>query len=570
MVWQEDMHKNQQLTSKQILAEAYLKEIGFLNIPSKNNVLTMTKEYMVNTKLTEIIIKIKDTFPLDYPKFYAKDDSLFLMYPHIEQKNEEINAHGICLFEDKNKFYYENIEFLLHDNIKRLEKFIDDINNSELNINEIYDEFDSYWDSTRLVLNYNKEFIKSHQSDFKLFDVYISRSIQNLMIVDKSNDVENFFNSSKIPFYKKKILYINFKDNLLSKIPTNYKEFLDVIKESKYYENFKKLKFHKNLFNGILFSFLLPNGKEHFSFFYIEAAKRQIGKKIQILNPIVDFLTPLRFSRKIEGGTAKDIGLKRVFSRGGSEMNISINQKDKKIAIVGCGSIGASLAYKLLKVGCTNLVLIDPDRLSADNISRHLLGMEYVNVNKVLALENFLLKQFIGININAISDNVVNCYEELKSCDLIVSAVGSDATIVETKMIKDAIIGELPSVISCWVEANAVAGHGILFEKDSIELKSNVTDIVDDIFGKLIILKDEYGKNLTKDDVGCNSSYMPYSFLNAEMHVNHFLNMVVQYILDQKIKPVVSSIGNLVDVKEYLREDYKNLESFTLSTRELF
>jgi len=564
------MHKNQQLTSKQILAEAYLKEIGFLNIPSKNNVLTMTKEYMVNTKLTGIIIKIKNTFPLDYPKFYAKDDSLFLMYPHIEQKNEEINAHGICLFEDKNKFYYENIEFLLHDNIKRLEKFIDDINNSELNINEIYDEFDSYWDSTRLVLNYNKEFIKSHQSDFKLFDVYISRSIQNLMIVDKSNDVENFFNSSKIPFNKKKILYINFKDNLLSKIPTNYKEFLDVIKESKYYENFKKLKFHKNLFNGILFSFLLPNGKEHFSFFYIEAAKRQIGKKIQILNPIVDFLTPLRFSRKIEGGTAKDIGLKRVFSRGGSEMNISINQKDKKIAIVGCGSIGASLAYKLLKVGCTNLVLIDPDRLSADNISRHLLGMEYVNVNKVLALENFLLKQFIGININAISDNVVNCYEELKSCDLIVSAVGSDATIVETKMIKDAIIGELPSVISCWVEANAVAGHGILFEKDSIELKSNVTDIVDDIFGKLIILKDEYGKNLTKDDVGCNSSYMPYSFLNAEMHVNHFLNMVVQYILDQKIKPVVSSIGNLVDVKEYLREDYKNLESFTLSTRELF
>lgn len=564
------MHKNQQLTSKQILAEAYLKEIGFLNIPSKNNVLTMTKEYMVNTKLTGIIIKIKDIFPLEYPKFYAKDNSLFLMYPHIEQKNEEINAHGICLFEDKNKFYYENIEFLLHDNIKRLEKFIDDINNGELNINEIYDEFDSYWDSTRLVLNYNKEFIKSHQSDFKLFDVYISRSIQNLMIVDKSNDVENFFNSSKIPFNKKKILYINFKDNLLSKITTNYKEFLDVIKESKYYENFKKLKFHKNLFNGILFSFLLPNGKEHFSFFYIETAKRQIGKKIQILNPIVDFLTPLRFSRKIEGGTAKDIGLKRVFSRGGGEMNVSINQKDKKIAIVGCGSIGASLAYKLLKVGCTNLVLIDPDRLSVDNISRHLLGMEYVNVNKALALENFLLKQFIGININAISDNVVNCYEELKSCDLIVSAVGSDATIVETKMIKDAIIGELPSVISCWVEANAVAGHGILFEKDSIELKSNVTDIVDDIFGKLLILKDEYGKNLTKDDVGCNSSYMPYSFLNSEMHVNHFSNMVVQYILDQKIKPVVSSIGNLVDVKEYLREDYKNLESFTLSTRELF
>jgi hypothetical protein len=262
--------------------------------------------------------------------------------------------------------------------------------------------------------------------------------------------------------------------------------------------------------------------------------------------------------------------MKRVFSRGGSEMNVSINQKDKKIAIIGCGSIGASLAYKLLKVGCTNLVLIDLDRLSVDNISRHLLGMEYVNINKALALENFFKKQFIGVNINAIADNVVNCYEELKSCDLIISAVGSDATIIETKMIKDAILGELPSVISCWVEANAIAGHGILFEKDSIDLKSYIPDIVDEIFGQLIILEDEYGKSLKKDDVGCNSSYMPYSFLNSEMHVNHFANIIVQYILEKKIKPIVSSIGNLDDIKEYLKEEYKNLVSFSLYTKELF
>ena len=83
------MHKNQQLTKVQILAEEYLKEIGFLNIPSENKVLTMTKEYMVNTKPTCIIIKILETFPLEYPKFYIKDSSLFLVYPHIEQKKWE-------------------------------------------------------------------------------------------------------------------------------------------------------------------------------------------------------------------------------------------------------------------------------------------------------------------------------------------------------------------------------------------------------------------------------------------------------------------------------------------------
>ena len=63
------MHKNQQLTKVQILAEEYLKEIGFLNIPSENKVLTMTKKYIVNTKPSDIIIRILDTFPLSYQNF---------------------------------------------------------------------------------------------------------------------------------------------------------------------------------------------------------------------------------------------------------------------------------------------------------------------------------------------------------------------------------------------------------------------------------------------------------------------------------------------------------------------
>ena len=82
---------------------------------------------------------------------------------------------------------------------------------------------------------------------------------------------------------------------------------------------------------AVLFSFILPNGNEHFSFLFIETAKHKIGKKNELLNPIIDIQNPLRINRKLNGGIAKDISMKRVFSRGGSEMNTSINQKDKKI-----------------------------------------------------------------------------------------------------------------------------------------------------------------------------------------------------------------------------------------------
>lgn len=562
------MHKNQQLTSVQLLAEAYLKEIGFLNISNQSTVLTMEKDFIVNTKFINIIVRIENIFPLKYPNFYVKNDSMFLIYPHIEQKNTNVGAHRICLFDESDKYYYENVELLLNDSINKLEEFLEDIFNEKYSKDEIFEEFDSYWDTSELVLNYNKDFIKQYKG-LKLLDIYVSKSNQNLMLVDDTEKLDNFFDATKIQYEKSKIIYLDFKDIFPSKIPSNYKEFLNAIQNTEYYDEFRKFKTHHNLFNGILFSFILPNGNEHFSFLYITPTMKKEGKKVKLINPLVDLLSPLRLNRKLEGGSAKDISSKRIYTRGGNEINEAVNHKNKKIAIVGCGSIGASLAYKLLKVGCTNLVLIDSDRLSVDNISRHLLGMEYININKADALKSFLLKQFIGNKVIAIPDSAVNCFDELKECDLIVSALGSDAKIAETKMIHDAIIGELPSVISCWVEANAIAGHSILFSKNSIDKKLNISNTLQEVFERIIILKKEYGKNLQKNDVGCNSSYMPYSFLNSDMHVNHFTNMIVQYILDNKIKPIFSSIGDLSAVKEHLKDEYEDFNSFTLLKKEI-
>lgn len=715
----EDMHKN--LTSSQLLAEKYLKEIGFLAISTNNTVLTMEKSFIVNTKANKIIVTIGTNFPIEYPKFYTKDNLMFLMYPHIEQKSLDMDAHGICLFDENDKLYYEYPDYLLQDNLNRLDGFLKKIEDDEFTQAEIFEEFDSYWNSTGFTLHYNKNYLQEYNDiklvdgiiddfsrvqrsrkkeilqiedvpkdaivlwvatgsplevkkrldamglknisylafyryskldlaeppfilDFKedfqnnraqyeatykllsdekskevfvkvlnfkisfdynfmegftndhagqyfekeligeiegirfvdaggyvgdtcTIDLYISKNKPNIYLIDEKEKVNKYFNATNTLYDKKKIIYINFHEKFPSKIPVNYKEFLDAIEYAGYSKQFKSLKKHNNLHSSILFSFNLPRGDLHFASLYIKPTQIKINKKVKIINPITDMTNMLKYNTPLLGGSAKDTSSNRVYTRGGNRMNEVINNKAKKIAIVGCGSIGASLAFKLLKTGCTNLLLIDPQRLSVDNIARHILGMEYVNLYKAEALENFLKKQFIETNIKSIPKNVIDCFEELKSCDLIISALGSEAKAVETKMVKDTISNNLPPLISCWLEANAVAGHSILFNNNQQTFSKEIPFDIDTFFNSLTILKDDYAKSLYKDDVGCNSSYMPYSFLSADIHINHFAHMVVKNILEEDIQPVLSSIGDLSNLKQYIKNEYKDLNSFSLLTK---
>jgi hypothetical protein len=74
--------------------------------------------------------------------------------------------------------------------------------------------------------------------------------------------------------------------------------------------------------------------------------------------------------------------------RGGVEAGLS----DKRVLIVGCGSLGGSVAMMLAKAGVGCLTLVDKDNLEAANIQRHVLGKEHVGKAKVDALKSVLEK----------------------------------------------------------------------------------------------------------------------------------------------------------------------------------
>jgi molybdopterin/thiamine biosynthesis adenylyltransferase len=98
-------------------------------------------------------------------------------------------------------------------------------------------------------------------------------------------------------------------------------------------------------------------------------------------------------------------------------------------SIVGCGAIGGHLALALSKLGAGSgskgvLRLIDPDSIQAENIGRHLLGLDYLYEAKVEAVKRHLLDQFPTLNIDAQKRRV-----EASDCagDLIIDATGEES-----------------------------------------------------------------------------------------------------------------------------------------------
>ena len=76
-----------------------------------------------------------------------------------------------------------------------------------------------------------------------------------------------------------------------------------------------------------------------------------------------------------------------IFTRNPEERNAL---SSKHIAIVGCGSIGSTVADIATRTGVGTLTLIDPDPVSAENIGRHVLTTRDIGQHKVDALASHL------------------------------------------------------------------------------------------------------------------------------------------------------------------------------------
>jgi molybdopterin/thiamine biosynthesis adenylyltransferase len=203
-----------------------------------------------------------------------------------------------------------------------------------------------------------------------------------------------------------------------------------------------------------------------------------------------------------------------IVPRGGS----TLYKKENTLAVVGCGSVGAEIARQLASSGINNLLLVDPDELSIENIYRHFLGPEYIEGKKSIELALDLKKRYPYTNATVTPQkNLESCLvgDFLSSVDGIIVATGSPT---EERFFNEELfkLDNRPWVVYCWVEGHGVGGHAVYVHssgKGCLNCLYRDSDGNKSLESICNFLKSQ--QDIAIDIAGCGTHFLPYSFTDA-------------------------------------------------------
>jgi molybdopterin/thiamine biosynthesis adenylyltransferase len=140
--------------------------------------------------------------------------------------------------------------------------------------------------------------------------------------------------------------------------------------------------------------------------------------------------------------------------------------KEKKVVIVGCGSLGSPVALQLAQSGIGSLTLIDSEDLTWPNIARHVLGATAVGINKATAMQKWLSTNFPHLNLAAIPSRIEDALrthlEVIGGSDLVVNVTGNwNSTVLLSRTLRELLPS--PRLLFAWMERHASVGHCLSF-----------------------------------------------------------------------------------------------------------
>lgn len=162
-----------------------------------------------------------------------------------------------------------------------------------------------------------------------------------------------------------------------------------------------------------------------------------------------------------------------IHSRGGDGKDFS----NKRVLLIGCGSLGGYVAHLLSRAGIGHLTVTDNDSLGWENLGRHILGASSVGSSKSEALAQKLKLELPHLEIVGIPKDWRDIFESnldlFKEHDLVVSTVADWRCEGPLNALTRKI--QMPPVLLGWLEPYAVAGHCLVISKDGgcFECSSN-------------------------------------------------------------------------------------------------
>ena len=406
------------------------------------------------------------------PFILVKNDTKY-DYPHILptsvpiDKNLKNKYRYVCLQEnDSTIAFLQSIEEKIIDTIERLLHLLSlsDIECEE----EFQKEFLFYWNDVadksgiaRMYLNPNREFQKlnSYRSnDDKIRFVAHGMSLNDQNT--KVNEEKKWKHMPELP-----VFYIPITDKRRVLPPTRDKKW-----EA---EDILKIVCGKQ-FNRISHESYIKLGQEKVKTKYVG-----LVFEMEVNGNYIDFTAIVQFEStrndtllnklKHEITEIKPIMSRRVdYYHLCMQIGNETTLLDKKVLLVGAGSLGSYVAKELVKAGVKELTIYDSDTLVEENLLRHTVNSFWVGYSKTIGLKYELEQIHPEIRINAMKENIdkFSIIEEMKKADLILFTVGSSTIqwelnkILKTEKCK-------AKVVYTWLQAGGENSHilSISYEK---------------------------------------------------------------------------------------------------------
>ncbi|MDE9482534.1 ThiF family adenylyltransferase [Xenorhabdus bovienii] len=255
----------------------------------------------------------------------------------------------------------------------------------------------------------------------------------------------------------------------------------------------------------LVFNAQTPSG---ITWFGIHFSQKNSGKARKILPFKHSHLTDWA----LEPFTVLTFNKERIMPRSGAEQSLL----NKKVMLVGCGSVGGDVADKLAASGVGHIGLYDPDTLSLNNLYRHILPQKYVSFHKSQALWHSLTSKYPWLEIKSYTGKLLDLRhrDELMQYDLIIVAIGAPTheRLFHDYLIKEKI--KVP-VINTWVEGYGIGGHAVLEipgTKGCLRCAYvDPTDFSRGLASNLNFLAPN--QDLTKNHAGCGDAFLPYTYI---------------------------------------------------------
>ncbi len=551
-------------------------------------------EITLNGHSVTMQIALDNHFPLHKPLFFLKPYNALGFIPHVDRKGLICYSHDEGLLIDKGKIILI-IEEAFEKAIKTLADGITGANHKD-----IQDEFEAYWSSLENIFyiesnveltnrvkvirvaefeNYNRYFAGDSNSDIMNYCYkYIGKDRMGKPTIVDALYIPLREVASISPPYYGTFWTINKFKRLIDKNVTN--------SNKKAIERIVKHRVRHNDVLIVLVSIPLTNGHKaligvKYSKFSAKDIKRNRWKR-EFLHPLYKTsvnckFVPLSISRHDKG---------YIMPRGGSR-----NIDNKKVALIGCGSVGGYISVELAKAGVQNLTLIDQDILMQENVYRHILGVnsltseDYKNNRnsiersnpKILALKRLIEQKLPYININAISkysDNIENLISnhiiDFRQFDLVICALGNPTVELHLNEYFHKTYN-MPPVIFTWLEAYGIGGHAIL--TNNCGQNGCLKCLYTDPFDKNSPLRNRASfaaadQFFAKQISGCGSVYLPYGSLDSVQTAVIATRLAIDVLCNrEKDNPVLSWKGNS-DL--FLDSGFKLSEHYSLSSERLF